>query len=151
MLPTHADSAWILPHASGSRHTHQPLSRRRFLAGAAGVLGAAAAAPVLAPIPANAKRRQAKKKTDPTPNPITGGFTFGDTTFHVLSFGPWIEPSTITDFNGFSGVCDVQGTGTATNPDGSTETLLFDTDMRFMKGSYMAVDGAMHHGTFGFV
>jgi hypothetical protein len=38
--------------------------------------------------------------------------------------------SSIADFNGFIGVADVQGNGTATNPDGSTETLLFDTDMR---------------------
>src|SRR5262245_7219322 len=136
MFPTHVDPGWVPAHAGGSHHTHDPVSRRRFLAGAAGVLGAAAAASVLSPLPA-----VAKKKTDPTPNPITGGRTIGGTTFYVRSFGPWIEPSTITDFNGFTGVCDVQGTGTATNPDGSTETLLFDTDMRFMKGSYMAADG----------
>jgi hypothetical protein len=69
----------------------------------------------------------------------------------VIGFGPGQEPSTITDFNGFTGVTDVQGTGTATYPDGSSETLLFDTDMRFMDGVYVGVDGAMHKGTFGFV
>jgi hypothetical protein len=146
MFPTHVDPRWIPRHGAVPRHVHEAVSRRRFLAGAAGALGVAAAAPVLTPLPA-----VAAKKTDPTPNPITGGFTIGGTTFHVLSFGPWIEPSTVTDFNGFSGVCDVQGTGTATNPDGSTETLLYDTDMRFMRGTYRGVDGAMHHGTFGFV
>jgi hypothetical protein len=48
-------------------------------------------------------------------------------------------------------VADVQGTGTAVNPDGSTETLLFNTDMRFMTGVYIGADGATHKGTFGFV
>jgi hypothetical protein len=37
------------------------------------------------------------------------------------------------------------------NPDGSVETLLFDTDMRFMQGTYVGLDGAVHHATFGFV
>ena len=45
----------------------------------------------------------------------------------------------------------MQGTGTATNPDGTTETLLFDTDMRFMSGVYVGQDGAVHKGAFGFV
>jgi hypothetical protein len=49
------------------------------------------------------------------------------------------------------GVAQVQGTGTGTNADGSTETLLYDTDMRFMRGVYVAVDGKVHRGTFGFV
>ena len=49
------------------------------------------------------------------------------------------------------GVAQVQGTGTQTNPDGSTETLLYDTDMRFMKGVYLGKDGRIHKGTFGFV
>jgi hypothetical protein len=71
--------------------------------------------------------------------------------FHVTSFGPGVDPATITDFNGSVGVADVQGTGTATNPDGSTETLLFDTDMRFMRGAYVGQDGRVHKGTFGFV
>ena len=68
-----------------------------------------------------------------------------------LKFGAGLEPASITDFHGFVGVADVQGTGTATYPDGSTETLLFDTDMRFMKGSYIAKDRRVHRGTFGFV
>jgi hypothetical protein len=80
----------------------------------------------------------------PTPNTVFD-------TFHVTFFGPGIDPSSIGDFNGFVGVADVQGTGTATNPDGSTETLLFDTDMRFMSGVYVGQDGAVHKGTFGFV
>ena len=51
----------------------------------------------------------------------------------------------------FVGVADVQGTGTATYADGSHETLLYDTDMRFMQGVYVGQDGAVHKGAFGFV
>jgi len=71
--------------------------------------------------------------------------------FHFTSFGPGVDSSSITDFKGLVGVADVRGTGTARNPDGSVETLLFDTDMRFMKGVYVGQDGAVHTGTFGFV
>src|SRR6266849_3322053 len=77
--------------------------------------------------------------------------TIGGVTFQLSFFGPGLDPSSITDFNGFVGVADVQGTGTATSSDGSTETLLFDTDMRFMSGVYVGQDGAVHKGTFGFV
>jgi hypothetical protein len=90
----------------------------------------------------------AGKPTSPVPKP-TPTTVFGE--FHVTFFGPGIDPSSIGDFNGFVGVADVQGTGTGTNPDGSTETLLFDTDMRFMSGVYVGQDGAVHKGTFGFV
>jgi hypothetical protein len=88
---------------------------------------------------------------NPAPNPIPGSINVGGTSFHVTFFGPDIMPAVINDFNGFVGVADVQGTGTATNADGSTETLLFDTDMRFFKGVYVGQDGAVHKGTFGFV
>src|SRR6476660_7425570 len=128
--------ARLAPQHGGS------LTRRRFLGGAAGALGATALLPVAA---------VARPRTDRTPQPIPGGLEVGGNTFHVFGFGPGQEPSTITDFNGFVGVCDVQGTGTATNPDGSTETLLFDTDMRFMQGVYVGQDGEVHRGTFGFV
>jgi hypothetical protein len=129
------------------RHAHHAsLSRRRFLGGAAGAVGVTLGASVLDPT-----RAFAGKPTNPTPRPIPGGFDIGGQVFHVFGFGPGQEPSTITDFNGFTGVTDVQGTGTATYPDGSSETLLFDTDMRFMDGAYVGVDGAVHKGTFGFV
>jgi hypothetical protein len=95
--------------------------------------------------------RLAAKTGNAAPNPIPGGIIVGGQQFHVFLFGPRAMPATINDFNGFVGVADVQGTGTATNPDGSTETLLFDTDMRFMKGVYVGQDGAVHNGTFGFI
>ena len=79
--------------------------------------------------------------SDPVPTPTT---TLG---FHFGFFGLGIDPSSITNFNGFVGVADVQGTGV----DNGGNTLLFDTDMRFMSGVYAGVDGAVHKGTFGFV
>jgi hypothetical protein len=108
----------------------------------AGVAGAAMGASLLPTSVLAAKPSSSAPK--PTPNTVFD-------MFHVTFFGPGIDPSSIGDFNGFVGVADVQGTGTATNPDGSTESLLFDTDMRFMSGVYVGQDGAVHKGAFGFV
>ena len=92
-----------------------------------------------------------KHRPNPAPKPTTNVSSLNGVDFHLTSFGPGIDPSSITDFNGFVGVADVQGTGRATNPDGSVEELLFDTDMRFMTGVYVSQDGAVHKGAFGFV
>jgi hypothetical protein len=138
-----------LPPPAPSHHDHSErlsLSRRAFFGAAAGTTGAALAAQLIAPVSA-----LADKPSDATPKPIPNGTTINGVTFRFQFFGPGLEPATITDFKGLVGVADVQGTGTATNPDGSTETLLFDTDMRFMKGTYVSVDGAVRKGTFGFV
>ena len=151
MIPTLLDPS-LFPkarrHVAHRFHTQEPrvVSRRGFLgrvAGGAGVLvGASMLGPgaVAAPLKKNA-----------TPKPIPGGFEVGGITFHVYGFGRDQMPSSITDFNGFVGVAQVQGTGTATNPDGTTETLLYDTDMRFMKGVYVGLDERMHQGTFSFI
>lgn len=85
------------------------------------------------------------------PKPTSNTATLNGLTFHFTSFGPGIDPSSIGDFNGLVGVADVQGTGTATYPDRRPETLLFDTDMRFMSGSYVGFDGAVHSGAFALV
>ena len=85
------------------------------------------------------------------PVPIPYGVNIGGAVFSLAFFGPNVIPGIIGDFNGFVGVADVQGTGTATYPDGSSESLLYDTDMRFMKGVYLGKDGKVHQGTFGFV
>ena len=154
-------SLWANPPPTGqlSHHVRHVFSRRTFLGSVAGVAGATLGAGLF---PANvlaAKSRNAAPK--PTSNTTTlNGVTFslpffgpGSNNAGVAAtyFGPGIDPSSIGDFNGFVGVADVQGTGTATNPDGTTETLLFDTDMRFMTGVYVGQDGAVHKGTFGFV
>ena len=85
------------------------------------------------------------------PKPTVATLKVNGITFHVSSFGPGMDPSSITDFNGVVGVAEVQGKGIAKHPNGRTETLLFDTDMRFMKGVYVAQDGKTYRGTFGFV
>jgi hypothetical protein len=142
---------WVFPPGNAllSHHvrhavTHA-MTRRAFIGSIAAVAGAAAG---IGLIPAVARAAK-PSSTAPVPTPNT--LVVAGKTFHVTGFGPGIDPSSINDFNGFVGVADVQGTGTGTNPDGSTETLLFDTDMRFMSGVYTGTDGAVHKGTFGFV
>jgi hypothetical protein len=135
---------WDLPppREAISHHAHHLLSRRAFMGSMAGVAGAAVGAGL---IPANVLA--GKPSTDLTPKPTTQQVMLGGVTFSLSFFGPGVDPSSITDFNGFVGVADVQGTGT-TN---TGETLLFDTDMRFMSGVYVGVDGAVHKGAFGFI
>ena len=130
---------WALPppRDAVSHHVHHVLSRRAFMGSMAGAAGAALGAGL---IPGAALAAQ-PLNSDPVPTPTT---TFG---FHFGFLGPGLDPSSITDFNGFVGAADVQGNGL----DGNGNTLLFDTDMRFMSGVYVGVDGQVHRGTFGFV
>lgn len=136
---------WSLPPppAPLSHHVRHHLTRRAFLGSVAGAAGVAAGAALM---PASVLA--AKPSPNATPRP-TAQTVFG--TFHINFIGDMVDPSSIWDFNGFVAAADVQGTGTATNPDGKTETLLFDTDMRLMSGVYVGLDGAVHKGTFGFV
>jgi hypothetical protein len=128
----------------------QRLTRRAFLGSTAGATGAILGAGLLQPAAALAAPR-----TDSTPNPSAHKETLGTPLTFSLTFPnpdhPGTDLSSITDFKGFMGFADVQGTGTATNPDGSKETLLYDTDMRFMTGVYVAKDDHVYNGTFGFV
>ena len=88
------------------------------------------------------------------PLPIPGGtpgFSPGDPFEHANFAGPadapppfGNEPSSITNFNGFVGVAHFEGTGR----DGEGNTLLWDADVRFMKGTYLGVDGSVEHGSF---
>jgi len=61
------------------------------------------------------------------------------------------EVSAISNFDGLVGAASVDGTGVGHSPGGSDEQLLFDTDMRFMQGTFVGTDGNRHQGTFGFV
>ena len=94
------------------------------------------------------------------PKPIAGGDFIPDKPHHragiIHSFfpvappngdGEWAEPNEITDFNGFVGVAVVDGTGT----DGSGHPLLWEVDLRFMKGVYRGADGDFHEGAFALV
>lgn len=142
-------TGWTIPPDSvlSSHHARHGLSRRAFLGGTASATGALVGAGLLWPAGA-----EAAKLANAAPKPTTNVTNIGGTDFHVTFFGPGVDPSSITDFNGFVGVAEVQGTGSSLNPDGSIkETLLFDTDMRFMRGVYVGQDGAVHKGTFGFV
>ena len=123
------------------------LSRRALLGSTVGATGAVLATNLLQPRSAGA----ANPHTDSSPNPTSSKLELGGLTFSLTFPGPGADPSSITDFNGFVGFADVQGTGTATYPDKSTETLLFDTDMRFMTGTYVGKDGRNYKGAFGFV
>ncbi len=123
------------------------LSRRGFLrttAGAGIALGSALCLP---------RRASAQACADDLPSPIAFAQKLPPATrafgpFHFMLPGPadqGNEPSVIGDFNGFLGVAN--GTGKAT--DGSKNT--FGTDMRFMKGVYVGVDGEVHRGAFAFI
>jgi hypothetical protein len=87
------------------------------------------------------------------PKPIPGGFSAdfvpvpSDPFIHVLPPFPPFEMSTIGDFSGTIGASEIQGT--ARGSDGTTYT--FDTDMRFMQGSYLDTAGKLQHGAFAFI
>jgi len=92
-------------------------------------------------------------RTAGDPRPIPGGFsdTFklvpSDPFIHVLPPQLGFEMSTITDFSGAVGAAEIQGT--AHGSDGITYG--FDTDMRFMQGTYVGLDGRVRKGSFGFI
>jgi hypothetical protein len=140
---------WSLPpdSLSSSHYARHTLSRRALIGGAAAVAaGTSLGSGLLWPAAGSAK-----VLSTVAPRPTRHKTTINGVTFHLTSFGPGMDPSSITDFKGFVGVADVRGHGTATRSDGRVEKLLFDTDMRFMKGTYIGVDGKVHRGTFGFV
>jgi hypothetical protein len=90
------------------------------------------------------------------PKPIPGGIiAFGTPVHHfplALSLGKPLsevmEPSEITDFNGFVGGTHIRGAGTGT---GFANSLAYQTDMGFMQGEFIGEDGGYHHGTFVFI
>src|SRR5215472_6985433 len=108
---------------SSDHYARHNLSRRAFIGGAAVATGVTVGSGLLWPAAASAAAHPNR-----APKPTTATFKVGGKTFHLTSFGPGEDPSSITDFKGVVGVADVRGKGVATNPDGSTETLLFDTD-----------------------
>ena len=87
------------------------------------------------------------------PRPIPGGFAENfdlvpsDPFIHVLPPGIGFEMSTITDLNGVVGASEIRGTA-----HGSDGTVYgFDTDMRFMQGTYVDLDDRVQQGSFGFI
>jgi hypothetical protein len=66
---------------------------------------------------------------------------------------PDLDPSTITDFNGFVGLAFISGMVTRTNmTTGVSRRLPFLTaDMRFMQGVFRDTEGRVSQGTFALV
>jgi hypothetical protein len=90
------------------------------------------------------------------PVPIPGGIQIPDgPLIHTFAPGPEdlgfqgvnIEPNTITNFEGFSALAYIAGT--ATDADGNSYVM--QTDMRVFRGTYVAEDGSVQHGTFAFI
>lgn len=144
-------SGWQVPPGAllTSHHAWHALSRRAFIGGtAAAAAGASLGSGLLWPAAGSAASLSGGGRA---PKPTTATTTINGVDFHFTSFAAGTDPSSITDFKGLVGVADVRGHGTARHRDGRTEKLLFDTDMRFMKGTYVGRDGKVHRGTFGFV
>ena len=123
------------------------MSRTQFLRrGAVATLAVAGGAGLL-------RARGARAATPADPKPIPGGF---DENFNLVPSGAFIhvlppiiglEMATITDFDGVIAAAEIQGTAQGT--DGTQYT--FDTDMRFMHGRYVGMDGRLYQGSFGFI
>jgi hypothetical protein len=122
------------------------LSRRQAIGQGALALAGLAGAGLLDP-------RLALALSGAGPRPIPGGFDQNQMPvatnpfIHVLIPGIGFEMSTITDFNGVVAGSEIRGV--ARGSDGSTWD--FDTDMRFMSGSYRGLDGRLRQGAFGFI
>jgi len=129
----------------GPRFWERAVSREGLIRTTAGVGGAILGANLQLPSLAEAAGSISPASM---PRPIPKGGIPGAEVFRVNLFGPGKEVSTITDFNGYTGVTDVQNKATNMS---TNERLLVDTDMRFMAGTYIGMDGRVHQGTFGFV
>jgi hypothetical protein len=139
------------------------LSRRRFIQTAA-VVGAGASASLAAPATGIASRahHDDARAIEP-PQPIPGGIDIGGgQLIHTWTPGdpgvtlPFsraplggfdVEPSTMTDFRGFSAVA--YHAGTARGSDGATYDV--ETDMRVFQGDYVDGTGTRRFGTFAFI
>lgn len=130
---------------------HTEISRGQFLRASAGTAATVFTSGLWLPGVVQAAGNDAGAE----PRPIVGGiqpFGKGTPVFHVFLPEAGVEPITITDFDGLVGLAIVRGTGKATDTvSGKVSNLLFDTDMRFMQGSYLGMDGAKRTGTFAFV
>ena len=136
------------PRAAGFGHAHfweRALSRRQMLGMAAGAGAALAGGSLVKP-----RRAYAGNGSDPRPIPY--GIMAAGQGWHVdaPSADAFGDISTVYDFEGAVAICFVQGTGRG-RQGGVTMPLVFDCDMRFMKGRYRGMDGRIYRGTFGFI
>ena len=128
------------PYVGHDHFWARAMSRRQFLGTSAAAAGVAATSALWFPALADA--------SGSAPTPIPGAFA---DSYHAF-LGPGVEPSTIFNYRGTTGVAAVRGTGTGWNTEtGERTSLLFDSDNRFMRGQYIGMDGRRHEGTFGFI
>lgn len=143
-------------------HGAVTIDRRRFVQGAVGTAAAAGiAGPLSWPGGAEAGGRGDHADPVPAPKPIPGGIDIPPL-IHVFVPGPEgqvleftqtvlegfdVEPSTITDFRGFTALAYLLGT--ATGSDGKPYNL--EVDIRGFEGRYVAEDGSLNFGTFAFI
>jgi hypothetical protein len=136
------------------------ISRRNFIRASTGaasaglVLDSALSKPLFA-----AEEAHRACPVEPQPIPHTIATPFG-TTIHHFFPGPvegvdpntGHDPSEIFDFSGVIAQADLllSGTGTDLNT-GDSAPYDFHTDMRFMKGQFVAADGNAHKGAFAFI
>jgi hypothetical protein len=136
------------------------ISRRNFIRSSAGaasaglVLDSTLSKPLLA-----AEETHRACPAEPQPIRHTIATPFG-TTIHHFFPGPvegvdpdtGHDPSEIFDFSGVIAQADLllSGTGTDLNS-GDSAPYDFHTDMRFMKGQFVAADGNTHKGAFIFI
>ena len=133
------------------------IDRRGAILGTAATLAGAA---LIAPGVARAQDRDDNDRPLPAPKPIPG--TLPGTPFHVFGPGPTsitlpfsgftlmgldVDPSVITDFEGFTALAYPVGSARAS--DGKRYNL--EGDMRIYTGTYVPLAGPRRQGTFGFV
>jgi hypothetical protein len=138
------------------------LDRRAFVQGAAGTAAGLAASLALPPAARagdadddDHERDHDERAPKVPPRPIPGGINVwapGPPTVTLPFTGLTLQgldadPSTITDFDGFSAVAFHAGTATAA--DGTRFDL--ETDMRAYRGAYVDATGTPRFGTFAFI
>jgi hypothetical protein len=139
----------------GHRHFwHRARSRRAVAQTAAGLILAGLAT-------GRTSRASAQDASSVSPKPIAGGgFEVEGELLHVYDYVPGNEPSTIGDFRGLVAINHLAGEGTVlrgsstggiSTPTATGDRLVYDADMRVMKGLYIGEDGQEHEGTFGFI
>jgi len=163
-----------LPRA-GPRVSLSDVSRRKFFgvsAGAAGaVLGSGIWSPALGGHDDDDRNDRARPcpEQDPIPH-INQGPPVGIGGFRFFFPGPvdgspvvtdpepqsahaaGRDPSLIFNFDGVIGSADLNLTGTGTDTTTHERAEYgFHADMRFMKGTFVGVDGRVHHGAFAFI
>jgi hypothetical protein len=135
------------PHREHAPAISGGFSRRQFFSSAVGLaVGAGLSKPLGA--------QNGNPHVDATPKPIPGGSSPFGVPVHHFAVTPnttpianITEPSEITDFNGFVALNQIRGVGSGTG----FPVLNFKTDVGFMVGEYVAIDGRHYNATFGFI